>query len=534
MSAIGHDKKLIDAASAGNVKEAEEALKNGANIHAVDDEKNGRNALHIAAIHGHDQMIVLLLKHGAKSETLCKQLQITALHYACRGPDATCLASVRALLAGGADIDARSGGSVPGETPLHYAAYFGRYNTLKCLLASGADYDAHSYPPTKCTAAQRGRTNPTIGEESARIIEAYIKNPMPFVKFKLKSAPDLTSHDKKLIDAAKAGNVKDVEAALINGANIHVVEDEETGWNALHHAANRGHHEMVTFLLKNNAKPETLTNDSKITALHIACTGDSNVATVRALLCGGANIEARSGLGAKVPGETPLHSAAYWGQYDILKFLLGNGADPNALSSAKQTALVRAKQQPSGAGHESVRIIEEFGKDPKPFEKFKIVTPVVETVRVIEQGLKSANNTSFALPLLLLGILCTLNAPDNHKYKTQFFGLLLVLFSMGILTNRLISSVDRVSKFTSDFFNKHVGPALERHGPSPVKVDVKAEVAKEAFKVEKGAFTVEAGAASVEVKPGAASVEVKPGAVDVKAPMSVHVHDCHGVKLGPF
>ena len=62
-----------------------------------------------------------------------------------------------------------------------------------------------------------------------------------------------------------------------------------------------------------------------------------DLARVRSLLDGGADIEARGGL-----GDSPLHEAAMGGHHEVVSLLLDRGADPNARDKQGRTPLLAA------------------------------------------------------------------------------------------------------------------------------------------------------------------------------------------------
>lgn len=49
--------------------------------------------------------------------------------------------AVQLLVGAGAEVDARSN---RGNSPLHYACFFGRYPVVRLLLMSGADIGLHN------------------------------------------------------------------------------------------------------------------------------------------------------------------------------------------------------------------------------------------------------------------------------------------------------------------------------------------------------------------------------------------------------
>ena len=89
----------------------------------------GESPLMMAAIKGDVAGAQLLLEHGAK----VNQPGWSALHYAATGPEPKL---VELLIERGADLNA---GSPNGTTPLMMAAQYGSEDSVKLLLARGAD-----------------------------------------------------------------------------------------------------------------------------------------------------------------------------------------------------------------------------------------------------------------------------------------------------------------------------------------------------------------------------------------------------------
>ncbi|CAN9371569.1 unnamed protein product [Alternaria alternata] len=96
-----------------------------ANVNAI--EIRQKTALHLAIAHGRDDIIELLLVHGAdvgaKSDG-----SWTPLHNACQQGSIKVL---KILMAAGADVNAKL---LTGMTPLHVAAQAGHFDIVKCLL----------------------------------------------------------------------------------------------------------------------------------------------------------------------------------------------------------------------------------------------------------------------------------------------------------------------------------------------------------------------------------------------------------------
>ena len=102
---------------------------------------DGFQALHLAAFFGHADTTVLLLEHGADPSVVSRHdfIKVTPLHSAVAREGGEDLATVQALLAAGAPVNAAVEG---GHTPLHSAASNGNEPIIEALLENGADPDA--------------------------------------------------------------------------------------------------------------------------------------------------------------------------------------------------------------------------------------------------------------------------------------------------------------------------------------------------------------------------------------------------------
>jgi ankyrin repeat protein len=95
-----------------------------------------------------------------------------------------------------------------------------------------------------------------------------------------------------------------------------------------------GHTVMVKHLLQKGY--DISTTDQELTALHLA-SGNGHLELVKLLLENGANPNA-----VNESNDTPLHKAVENGYLDLVKLLLENGANPNAVGESNNTPLHKA------------------------------------------------------------------------------------------------------------------------------------------------------------------------------------------------
>ncbi|CAO2649435.1 Nn.00g068200.m01.CDS01 [Neocucurbitaria sp. VM-36] len=142
------------AASTGKKELCEMLLKRPrlprANVNAM--EVRQKTALHLAVAHGRDDIIELLLVHGA--DIMAKSDgSWTPLHNACEQGS---VKVVRILLGAGANINARL---LTGMTPLHVAAQAGHLEVVQCLLErkdiKRAAKDTFGITPFLCAAQSK-------------------------------------------------------------------------------------------------------------------------------------------------------------------------------------------------------------------------------------------------------------------------------------------------------------------------------------------------------------------------------------------
>jgi ankyrin repeat protein len=146
----------------------------------------------------------------------------------------------------------------------------------------------------------------------------------------------LWSLDYRLIDAAIAGNVREVAKRLQEGADPAARNAE--GDPVLLLAASRdGNLAVVRELLSWGAAVDA--RDSTGNTALIACVRDENLLAVKELVEVGADVNA-----VNSDGDTPLTNAAAWGSAKVVRYLLSRGADPRQTDGAGVSALQLARQ----------------------------------------------------------------------------------------------------------------------------------------------------------------------------------------------
>jgi ankyrin repeat protein len=215
-------------------------------------------------------------------------------------------AAVRALLAGDADVNARS---ADGTTALHWAAQHQDLEMADLLLAAGADARAaNRYGVTPlylaCTNGQAAMIE--------RLLAAGADPNMA-----------LPEGETALMTAARTGRVDAVGVLLAHGAEVDARESWK-GQTALMWAAAENNADVIRRLAEAGADVQATTHAGAMTPFLFAARG-GHVAAARALLDVGADVN------ATLPdGMSALVLAVYNAHYELAAFLLDRGADPNA------------------------------------------------------------------------------------------------------------------------------------------------------------------------------------------------------------
>jgi uncharacterized protein len=223
----GNFTPLLFAAQQGDVESGRALLQAGADVNESRN-RDRLTPLMVAAASGYRELSVFLLDAGA-NPGLMADSGYTALHFAASDEKGAGL--VKALLDHGANPNARttkdsrqnttSGVSLKGATPLFLAASLGNVETVRALIAGGAD-------PFIAT------------DERTAPLHVATWGGDPYLK-------DWTDEEKK--------NLFEITELLV-GLATDVNSAGEHGWTALHGAAYKGVDSVVRFLVEKGAKME--------------------------------------------------------------------------------------------------------------------------------------------------------------------------------------------------------------------------------------------------------------------------------------
>lgn len=167
---------------------------------------------------------------------------------------------------------------------------------------------------------------------------------LQYVRQQLISHPELAqepyTHGRVLLhDVAANGSLPIVELLLQLGANPNATDGE--GHTPLYCVGNECHKESgsstVRALVQGGADIDARSGLKQCTALHMAARR-GNISVAEALLDCKANIEARD-----KPGDTPLRRAVNCGKTEMAAFLLSRGADAHAQGSRGLTPVQAAR-----------------------------------------------------------------------------------------------------------------------------------------------------------------------------------------------
>jgi len=312
--------ELHDAFSSGDQARVVALLRNGADIE--EHNSHGWTSLMAASLHGQVDLARLLLDHGADLHAVNAEGK-TAIHYAAMRGGAE---AVRLLVRLGAEVNRAD--TFGGYTPLHLAAAHCNRETVEetcaALLAAGADVDAHNKWGTTAlwSAATAGR-----GE---------------LVDFLLRHGANLEIRDQEgrtfLMFVSKHGPIGDMVGRLLaHGASIDA--HDAAGRTALMYAALSARRSVIDVLLDGGA--DIHRRDIRGATALMYAAGESPKGSEIGMLGREAGTTPEGGNAPNWDAEKKAArlAKAYHARAEVVRHLLGQGADPEQRDADGRTAL---------------------------------------------------------------------------------------------------------------------------------------------------------------------------------------------------
>jgi uncharacterized protein len=291
---------IADAAQNKDAAAVRKLIKEGGDVNAA--QGDGMTALHYAALSGDAELAQMLLYAGANVGAKTRIGGYTPLHLAAQVGNANVIAP---LVASGASVSSLT---ATGATPLMHAAHSGNADAVRMLIENGAD------PNVKETA--NGQT--------------------------------------ALMFAAASDRADVVKLLIARGADLHVTSrvedfakltmDNDADQNGVPRPQQPTNPNDVPGITRPFNYNELIGKHGGLAALHFAARQGA-MATADALIKAGANVN-QLGAGDKT---TPILVAAINGHFDLVSYLLDQGANPNLASIGGVTplyAVVNVQWQP--------------------------------------------------------------------------------------------------------------------------------------------------------------------------------------------
>ena len=302
------------AAHRNNQELAQVLLDENADVDSANE--LGATPLWLAAVNGSAVMVEQLLDAGANPNLSLKMGETPLMSAARTGSEK----SVALLLEAGADIS--NAEEERGQTALMWATAQGHANVVKLLIDNGANLNARS----------------TVWHQ----LENTAGNTNPSGNFKMAHGGS-----SAIMFAARVGDIATTQVLLEGGANVN--DTAASGVSVLVQAAHSGHEELALFLLEQGADPNAI--EAGYSALHAAVLR-SEVELVKALLEHGAHFDtavvhgspgrrfsADFSIRSQLIGRNAFWMAAKYGEVEIFKLLLAEGADPLVVDDGGVTTL---------------------------------------------------------------------------------------------------------------------------------------------------------------------------------------------------
>ena len=299
------------AARHGHAEVVRVLLEEGAKLTATDEE--GRTPLHIASKYSHPTVLSLLLDACTDCNVM-DNYHATPLDIACEKGNHEV---VRILLMNPVcDTESDRQGISEPLSPLSVAIHKGFFSCAKFLLDKNANTEVHGSGggTPLCDAALNGRS-----ELCKLLLEHSAEKNISI------------GADSILFLVASGGNLEIVKALVENGADIDATNSEAT--TALQGASANGHMAVVAYLLRNGANIQHVNENGSTSILIASNYGFAEI--VQLLIDKGADLQYRDSR-----GWAPIHRC--YDHPETTDVLLKNGAEVNSVTEAGFTPLYLA------------------------------------------------------------------------------------------------------------------------------------------------------------------------------------------------
>jgi ankyrin repeat protein len=289
-----------------------------------------RTALHLSAMHGQFEDVLLLLEAGARIDVL-DEAGYTPLRYALEGrPREYALLCAQVLVAGGANVNLVDEG---GNTPLSIAVANGFHPAAAFLISQGAEVEPQGVPAEQQPLAIARRRN------DAEMV-ALLDHARGWASKKLPDAARASdSVNARFLAAVRAGNIPLVIDLIQQGAGVDTADAD--GATALYSAVKEHRTEVVPVLLYNGADPNLAKKDGSTPLMAAMPFFDiKGTGVFLMLLQFGAEVNAET-----KDGRTPLSAAVAACNNFTAKWCIWRGAKLD-VKTPKGTLMQIAKARP--------------------------------------------------------------------------------------------------------------------------------------------------------------------------------------------
>ncbi|XP_064647015.1 serine/threonine-protein phosphatase 6 regulatory ankyrin repeat subunit B-like, partial [Lineus longissimus] len=222
-------------------------------------------------------------------------------------------------------------------SPFSYAAEGGNIDVVRLLIENKADVHATD---------NEGRSPLSYAAQGGNI---------DVVRLLIENKADVHATDNEgrspLSYAAEGGNIDVVRLLIENKADVHATDKK--GSSPLSYAARGGNIDVVRLLIENKADVHATDNEGRSPLSYAARGG--NIDVVRLLIENKADVHATD-----KKGSSPLSYAVQRGDYGVVRLLIENKADVNAIDNKGRSPLSYAAR----GGNADVNATDKAGRSP--------------------------------------------------------------------------------------------------------------------------------------------------------------------------